>query len=66
MSKTEVRALQEFHCDFCQSNNLIKRALYDGKTRLGYWSYMCQEHFYELGLGLGTGKGQRLIYEDKK
>lgn len=64
MSRTEVRALQEFYCEFCQGNNLIQRAYYDGKTRLDYWAYMCQEHFDEFGIGLGTGKGHRLIYAD--
>jgi len=45
-------------CNFCQ-----KDAEYDGKTHMGrgYWAYMCQEHFEKLGVGLGTGRGQKLI-----
>ena len=42
--------------DFCD-----KPALYDAKTRMGPWAYMCDEHFKQHGLGrLGTGFGQRL------
>ena len=37
------------------------RAEYDGKTKLGPWAYMCASHFSELGKGLGTGRGQRLV-----
>lgn len=36
-------------CDFCG-----KPALYDGKTRLGPWAYMCQEHFDALGTCIFT------------
>lgn len=35
-------------------------AAYDGKTVDGPWAYMCETHFRLLGVGLGTGKGQRL------
>lgn len=44
-------------CDFCGS----EEALYDGKTKHGPWAYMCQKHFDRFGVGLGMGKGQRLI-----
>lgn len=36
-------------------------ALYDGKTTGGPWAYMCQECFDEHGVGLGIGRGQRLL-----
>jgi hypothetical protein len=36
-------------------------AAYDGKTTSGPWANMCQECFDELGVGLGTGLGQRLV-----
>lgn len=51
-------------CDLCQ---LIvgprSPAAYDGKTTLGHgpWAYMCEEHFRDFGVGLGTGRGQRLL-----
>ena len=47
-------------CDFCP--NL---AVYDGKTFLGPWGYMCEPHFQAYGVGLGTGRGQRLILKEK-
>jgi len=50
---TEVRSEKE--CDICG-----KTAEYDGKTRMGPWAYMCERHFRKLGVGLGTGKGQKL------
>jgi len=42
-------------CDFCE-----KDAIYDGKTRMGPWGFMCDEHFSQYGVGLGLGKGQVL------
>lgn len=39
-------------------------AYYDGKTIIeAHWAYMCEECFQKYGVGLGLGKGQRLIYE---
>lgn len=43
-------------CDFCDN-----QADYDGKTVIGPWAYMCQPHFEELGVGTGTGQGQKLV-----
>ena len=50
-------------CDLCKRNPLIpyQAAYYDGKTRMGPWAFMCEEHFKTCGVGLGTGKGQKLI-----
>jgi hypothetical protein len=59
-------------CDFCKIeiiNDVRKKSndcLYDGKTVLGPWALMCEEHFQELGIGLGIGKGQKLIFRSKK
>ena len=36
-------------------------ALYDGKTVMGPWANMCQDHFDKFGVGLGTGRGQKLV-----
>lgn len=45
-------------CDFCDSE-----AGYDGKTNTGPWANMCSNHFKQHGVGLGLGKGQKLILE---
>ena len=37
------------------------KAAYDGKTKMGPWANMCEDCFKIHGVGLGTGKGQRLI-----
>lgn len=51
-------------CDFCQLEDVKRVARYDGKTTLGPWANMCDDHFLENGIGVGTGKGQRLILAD--
>lgn len=43
-------------CDFCS-----KPASYDGKTAMGPWAYMCDTHFRMYGVGLGLGRGQKLL-----
>ena len=43
-------------CDFCGKT---EKVMYDGKTKLGPWANMCQPHYDENGIGLGTGKGQK-------
>ncbi len=55
-------------CDFCNQSgdrgeHLVGQvdATYDGKTVHGPWANMCQSHFDLYGVGLGTGKGQRLV-----
>ena len=48
-------------CDFCK-----EVAVYDGKTRMGPWAFMCEYHFMMNGIGLGLGKGQRLSEVNKK
>jgi hypothetical protein len=35
-------------------------ATVDGKTIMGPWAYMCDEHHKAYGCGLGTGRGQRI------
>ncbi len=48
-------------CDFC---NLQGR--YDGMTTWGKWANMCSIHFAAVGVGLGTGKGQRLVLKTEE
>ena len=52
----EVRVSQLPKRDFCDCT-----AHYDGRTASGAWANMCEFHFVNKGVGLGTGKGQRLI-----
>lgn len=40
-------------------------AVYDGKTFTGPWAYMCEKKFNENGIGLGTGKGQKLVLREE-
>ena len=56
--EVEVSVLPQ--CDFCKLPNR-KLARYDGRTNRGFWANMCEEHFRLYGIGLGIGKGQRLI-----
>lgn len=54
-------------CDFCLLEyNLKRTAYYDGRTIFGAWAYMCENHFLEYGVGLGLGKGQKIIIEKKE
>lgn len=51
-------------CDICKANGEKVEANYDAKTNFGQWGYLCEDHFQKYGIGLGEGKGQRLIKED--
>lgn len=51
-------------CDFphySATEPIAVTAAYDGKTTDGPWAYMCPEHFQSHDVGLGTGKGQKLV-----
>lgn len=48
-------------CDICKE----KKAIIDGKTIYGPWAFMCKKCFFEVGVGLGLGKGQLLKKEKK-
>jgi len=60
---TEVEVDKLPQCDFCKQDPLVpyQAAYFDGKTKMGPWAFMCREHFKQFGVGLGTGKGQRLV-----
>ena len=45
-------------CSFCASPALV-----DGKTTRIGWANMCLVHFIQVGIGIGTGKGQVLIWK---
>lgn len=63
---TEVKVYNTKYCDLCQVIGKTTVALYDAKTKMGPWGYLCKTHFQEQGIGLGLGKGQKLIYVDEK
>lgn len=48
----------EKSCDFCGGTATV-----DGKTASGPWANMCDRDFENYGVGLGLGKGQRLIVQ---
>lgn len=51
-------------CDICRYvENRIhpERALFDGATHIGSWANMCHPHMCTHGVGLGLGRGQRLL-----
>lgn len=57
----EVIVSERPYCDFCAQAGTQRRANYDGKTTLGPWANMCERHFKAYGVGLGLGRGQRLV-----
>lgn len=61
----EIKVSSIPDCDICknQQDRVIRPAVYDGKTVFGPWAYMCEEDFQDFGIGLGTGKGQKLILD---
>ena len=64
----ETHQPSDFHafCAFCiLDGKKDVEAQYDGRTIFqGRWAYMCEKHFSLCGVGLGLGKGQRLIREE--
>lgn len=48
----------------CDVNNSHGNAAYDAKTVWGPWANLCVKCFQDFGIGLGTGKGQRLVLTD--
>ena len=57
-------------CDFCRMNNADVEvpAHFDAATRRpdglpGPWAMMCSTHFGLYGIGLGVGRGQRLVVD---
>lgn len=49
-------------CDICSAAT----ATVDGKTVFGPWANMCDSCHTEVGVGLGLGKGQRLVYTSSR
>ena len=47
------------NCNICKKHIRSGSHMYDAKVKGGGWAYMCTECFRKLGVGLGTGKGQK-------
>ena len=56
---TEVTVSNIPQCQFCSAP-----AAYDAKTRMEPWAYLCERCFKKDGVGLGLGKGQRLVRKE--
>ena len=62
---TEVVVLELPKCQLPHTGE-VPDAVYDGKPNQGPWGYMCQRHFQVYGVGLGVGKGQRLVLKKEE
>lgn len=49
--------LRPSHCDKCTQE--LHGQFVDGRTKMGQWGILCIACFRRVGVGLGTGKGQR-------
>jgi hypothetical protein len=63
MSTETVWAEPDPKCDLCKSKGVDRAAAYDASLTIGCWALVCEQHFQQYGLGLGTGRGQRLVKE---
>jgi hypothetical protein len=61
--KVEVATLPK--CDMHEMTGAAAaEAHYDGKTKFGPWAFMCEDCFAAYGIGLGTGRGQKLVVRE--
>jgi len=52
-------------CDLnLHHSHAITTAFVDGKTKMGPWGNMCLTCHRRVGVGLGTGKGQKYEKQD--
>ena len=58
---TQVKVTSLPNCDFCDAASTKTTANYDGRTTFGAWAFMCDAHFQQYGVGVGTGHGQKLV-----
>lgn len=56
---------QFVHMHMHETDEGMPDAAYDFKTTLGAWAFGCESCFKLYGLGVGTGKGQRLVKVEK-
>jgi hypothetical protein len=55
---SEVVVMRLPDCDIDSGHGA---AAYDAKTKQGPWGYLCEDCYADHGIGLGLGKGQRLV-----
>ena len=61
-SHTFVHVPRQIDCDICKHElKDTVPAFADARLVTGQWAYVCRGHFLQLGVGLGLGKGQRLV-----
>ncbi len=65
-SKNEAYVSSLPLCDICDHTDGPIYAQYDARLTIGSWADVCEKHFKAYGVGLGTGKGQRLIVATKE
>jgi len=58
---TTAKNINIRQCDFCKLAGKDVKPVVDGRTQMGPWAGMCEEHFKQYGMGLGLGYGQRLV-----
>ena len=58
---TEVEVDKLPNCDLCKESGITETAQYDAKTTFGSWASLCKIHFLRFGIGLGLGRGQKLV-----
>ena len=65
MPLTQVKVNELPRCSFWDLEPKLCRdggvAAFDGRTIHGPWAYMCQYHFDAYGVGVGLGRGQKLV-----
>ena len=61
MAHTTTYVTRLPRCDFHPD----RKASYDAKTSMGPWANMCGFCYAERGVGLGLGKGQRLMLGER-
>lgn len=54
------------NCDLCREEGKSVEAEVDGRMNTGQWAYMCKAHHKKYGVGLGMGKGQKLVLKRSK
>ncbi len=53
----QVEWMGETKCDVCHHE--CGKELYDAKTKFGGWATLCQSCYIAMGVGIGTGLGQK-------
>lgn len=60
--KKRVEWMGDTTCNICRA--AVPPVLVDGKTKMGPWAVMCGPCHGQVGVGLGTGRGQKYELTD--